>query len=232
MWNEISPPPETKKHGYHTVQLPVRVRKLDTYPVDRVDEYVAYGMAGAFQLIISNWSELGPVPDLFNERIHPLSSDAYASTGFEWTSKNNNAPPPPLERIKSFLVDLVKVLNINAAQLTVAYVICEKILREKASMRTLAQTFSLRPFFIGCCIIAIKVTEDASLSMQDFASSLNVCFPEITARHLYLYESRLLSELKWSIPIDYKSYQTYYEHLIQEASTHTMPPPILPTHIR
>ena len=73
MWNEISPPPETKKRGYYTVQLPVCVRKLDTYTVDRVSEYVAYGMAGAFHLLISNWSELGPVPELFNEQLAKIS---------------------------------------------------------------------------------------------------------------------------------------------------------------
>ena len=202
----------------HTVHLPVSVTKPVIHSVDRARyELFLAGMASALHILISRFSEVGGVPDLFNERRTPLSKDARASPSIVWTIRHDDMPLPSIRYLNDFLWQIVSSLQINIAQITVAYVILERILFKHIEMRTLVQPFAIRPFFIGCCVVAIKLTEDIVSSMSTLAECLNEYYPEVTATQLYNYECGILDALDWNVPIDRNHYQHYYTHLVKEA---------------
>ena len=202
----------------YTVQLPVSGTKPAINRVDRErHELFLKGMASALHILISRFSEVGGVPDLFNERRTPLSKDARVSTSIVWTLKHDDMPLPSVSCLNDFLWQIVVSLQINIAQITVAYVILERILCKHIEMRTLVQPFAIRPFFIGCCVVAIKLTEDTVSSMSTLAECLNEYYPEVTATQLYNYECGILDALDWHVPIDRDEYQAYYTHLVREA---------------
>lgn len=182
----------------------------------RFDFYLS-GMASALHALISHYSRTGSVPDLFNERINALSHDAFASCNLQWIARDDNTPLPNVTALHQFLVQVASALALDLRQITVAYVLMEQVLFKKKELRTLVQPFAIRPFFIGCCIIAIKLTEDSTTLMSELAEGLNVYFPEVKSDTLHSYERSILCELDWAVPIDPAHYQTYYGHLVNES---------------
>lgn len=220
MYSDEPHTPEIKPihKAAHTVQLPIITTKPAIHGVDREKyELLLTGMASALHILISHYSEVGGVPDLFNERRTPLSKNARASPSIVWTLNHADMPLPSVNSLNDFLWQIVVSLQINIAQITVAYVILERILCKHIEMRTLVQPFAIRPFFIGCCVVAIKLTEDTASSMPTLAQCLNEYYPEVTAKQLYNYECGILDALDWHVPIDRDHYQIYYAHLVREA---------------
>ena len=69
---------------------------------------------------------------------------------------------------------LVTHLDLSVADLVTAVVMLE---RSASTQRSLLNTFAMRHFFLGCCVISRKINSDVGLPARSGSFLVPVCMP-------------------------------------------------------
>ena len=104
-------------------------------------------------------------------------------------------------------------LDMTAADLVVAYVLIERVVLRCASAIRL---FTIRPFILTACVLAVKLAHDKAITTRMCYDRLHGVFCALTMQGLTSYESQLLLILDFEIPSG-RLYQNFANELFAAA---------------
>ena len=76
---------------------------------------------------------------------------------------------------------------------------------------------SIRPLFLGACILACKVARDGEPKLSEVHERLADVLNALQYRQLVLIEHQMLEVLRWRISID-RNYQVFADEIFHAAS--------------
>ena len=112
----------------------------------------------------------GWLPTLFNERLTPLSGIGAPIPGFCFTEPHHDLEAPPEGVITTFVLAIVSRLGLQVEELIMAYAFVERALMENP---TLMRSYSVRPMFVGGCVLAMKLARDDELKLRELHERLD-----------------------------------------------------------
>ena len=83
---------------------------------------------------------------------------------FPFTELHHDILAPPMGVMKTFVMALAFRLRLSTAELVMAYAFVERALVENPS---LMRTYSVRPMFLGGCVLATKLTRDYDFRIRE-----------------------------------------------------------------
>eukprot|EP00908_Phaeocystis_cordata_P014702 Transcript_25803.p1 GENE.Transcript_25803~~Transcript_25803.p1 ORF type:complete len:199 (-),score=48.67 Transcript_25803:115-711(-) len=130
--------------------------------------------------------------------------------------------------VKTFVMALAFRLRLSTAELVMAYAFVERALVVNPS---LMRIYSVRPIFLGGCVLATKLTRDREMRMRDIYERIDDVLNTMDIRLLVKIEHQMLECLHWRFPTG-DVYHDYARALFAAASQTlgfiVQPPPILP----
>jgi len=117
--------------------------------------FACLGAAYAVHVLLEHLAEPGRVPDVFDERRHPLCGPnaPLGIVSFVWT----DLPVPRLCIVHDFVLLVASRLQLTLKELVFAYAIVEGLINDQP---VYAQAHCLRPIFLSACVVATKAVND------------------------------------------------------------------------
>merc|ERR1712159_523140 len=114
---------------------------------------------------------------------------------------------------RQIVMVLVARFRMSVAEIGIAYTLVERMVLLNPS---LLRCYSVRPIFLGCCVLAVKVSREGAPTnllgrVQDVFNLLDVTL-------LSRIEHQLLEVLDWRMPMDAGQHQVYAHALFGAAA--------------
>lgn len=193
-----SSPCETDSLQCAWSSCPLSRETFEVEPQGPGKEVAGLGVAIALRSKLSDRNHPGWLPALFDERVAELTGVGSAIPSFPFVEMQSGPEqPPPQGAIHQLVTVLASRLHMSVPEIVMAYAlvdwalgICPGILR----------CYSIRPMFLGSCIVTCKVTRDSNVQLSDLHCRLTDVFNLLEVRHLVLLEHQLLEVLHWRFP--------------------------------
>ena len=158
--------------------------------------FACLGVAYAMHVLLEHLAEPGRVPDVFDERRHPLCGPnaPLGIVSFVWT----DLPVPRLHIIHDFVLLVVSRLQLTLKEVVLAYGILEQLVKDQP---VYAQAHCLRPIFLIACVIATKVTNDVPYFIGRCYDDLRDVLTATSIRLMKRMERQLLFILGFKLPV-------------------------------
>ena len=175
------------------------------------------GVARALVVLLEMYEFEGHAPVLLDERHFQLSDTNSRMTSFEF----RRHPHIPHEQTLRTLVSLLVFrLDMQESDVILAFTLLEHILRLKGG---LLHTYSVRPLFLVCCMIALKVSNDAKVTTRRCLRAVDDVFTTTSVQYVSAVEYFVIDLIDWRLPRG-TIYTTYSWSLWQMGAA----PPRLP----
>jgi len=191
--------------------------------------FTCLGVAFAMRVLLEHFAEPGRVPEVFDERRHPLCGPNAPPgiVSFVWTDHM-----PRLHTVHDFVLLVVSRLKLTLKEVVLAYGILEQLVNDQP---VYAQAHCLRPIFLIACVIANKVTNDVPYYIGSCYDDLRDVFTATSIPLMKRMERQLLFLLGFDMPVGAileNCAQTRHPSTpharIQHPPTNTCRPPCLP----
>jgi len=119
---------------------------------------------------------------------------------------------------------LVDRFRMSVAEIVMAYSLVEQAL---AFHPSLLRCYSVRPIFLGCCVLAFKMTREHETSLSYLHSLVSDVFNLLEVGLLIRIEHQLLEVLDWRMPMPVGTgYQEYADAVFCTAAEALVAPPM------
>jgi len=189
------------------------LRDLETHVKPDV-AHVALGVACGLRALMRGYLDEGERPKVINERQFPLFGLNAPVASFNWTGLEPDLDIPSIHAVRELVLILTTHLGMTSKDLVVAFVCFEECLRRNSAV---LRTYTCRPMFIACCVIALKVTNDHETTLKAIHKALKHVFTAMTLLQLKYLEMKVLETMGWHVPMR-AVYQTYANALIGAAN--------------
>ena len=168
-------------------------------PMTPAMEYTCLGVAFALRVLLEHFSKPGHIPEVFDERLYPLCGPnaPLGMISFVWSEPHPSIGIPRRCAAFDFVLLVVSRLKMTLKELVLAYAMVEQLVTNQPPA---VQTHSLRPIFLIACVIATKVTSDASLSLRSCFRKVRNVFTTTSVPLFVVMERQLLILLHWHVP--------------------------------
>ena len=161
--------------------------------------FTCLGVAFAMRVLLEHWAEPGHVPEVFDERLHPLCGPnaPLGIVSFVWTDHMPFLPLPRFHTVHDFVLLVVSRLQLTLKEVVLAYGILEQLVYDQPIY---AQARCLRPIFLIACVLAAKVVNDQPYFIG--SCHRNVCdvFTATSIPLMKMMERQLLVILGFRLP--------------------------------
>lgn len=162
--------------------------------------FASLGVAFAMRVLMERFSEPGPVPPIFDERVYPLcgAPAPYGIVSCVWTERHAGLPVPHQSAVHDLVLLVVSRLQLTLKELVLAYAIVEQLVNNHP---VCAQAQSMRPIFLIACVIATKVTNDLAYRVGTAYKRVHDVFTATSLPLMKVMEEQLLFMLNFDLPI-------------------------------
>ena len=157
--------------------------------------FACLGAAYAMHVLLEHLAEPGRVPDVFDERRHPLCGPnaPLGIVSFVWT----DLPVPRLCIVHDFVLLVASRLQLTLKELVFAYAIVEGLINDQP---VYAQAHCLRPIFLSACVVATKAVNDTRYFIGTCYDDLRDVFTATSIPLMKVMERQLLVILGFRLP--------------------------------